>query len=342
MTPLLLGLIAYVAVFAVAGPRLLRGCERRQRAAPKVGLVLWTALPTSWVVAVLAVGLAATAQLSGGLGLAALLHACLRAVIGILDVRHLENVPTAVALLGSLAIVLRLGAVAAWQVYLDRRHRRTHRREVCRPRTTVRLGGRRISIVDSPTPAAYCVPGRRTAIVLTTGALERLSTRELDAVLGHEQAHLRGRHHFYLAWGSVLAASFPFVPLLRKAPHELARLVEWLADDQAGRRHGRQSVARALVTMATSSPSQTSLPGAAQPDGALRATGSDVVDRVRRLLEPPPTDNAARWPTTAAVMAPVLAFVATVSLLLPAVTADPTPLCQGQRPPAAFMKHSTT
>ncbi len=338
MTPLLVGLAGYVVVFAVLGPRLLRGCERRQRVTPRSGLLLWTAVPTSWVAAVLAVGLAATAQLTGGLGLAALVHACLRAVLTMLDARQPENVPTAVALLGSFAIVVRLCWVAARQAYLDRRQRRAHHREVCRPAATAFVGGRRISILESPTPAAYCVPGRRQVIVLTTGALARLSAPELDAVLGHEHAHLRGRHHVVLAWGTILAAAFPFIPLLQRMPHELARLLEWLADDHASRRHGRHTVASALVTMATSA---TTYP----PDAALTVTGSDVVDRVWRLLQPPSRERATRWPLTAAITAPVLAFATAAALLVPAVTADPTPLCQGQRAwgkPSSSAHHITT
>ncbi|MBK0868760.1 M56 family metallopeptidase [Saccharopolyspora sp. HNM0986] len=337
MTPLLLGLSAYTVAFAVFGPRLMHACELRQRAAPRFGLVLWTALPTSWIIAVLAVGLAATAQLSGGLGLAGLLHACLRAVQVILGVHHPADVPAAVALLGSLTILLRLGGVATRQAHHDRKQRRTHQRGVCGPMRTAHRAGQRVSIVDSPTPAAYCVPGRRSAIVLTTGALWGLPPRQLDAVIAHEQAHLRGRHHLYVAWGSILAKAFPFIPLLRSAPHELARLVEWLADDYAGRRHGRHSVARAVATMATGVPSPTS----PRPDAALTATGSDVLDRVRRLIEPHTTARGARWPVSTAITAPVLVLAAATAVLIPAATADPTPLCQDQQPPT-HAQHTRT
>lgn len=328
MTPLLLGLSAYTAALAVLGPRLMRACRRWQRAAPRLGLVLWTALSTSWVVAVLSIGLTATAQLSGGLGLAGLLHACLRAVQVIFGVHNPADAPAAAALLGSLAFALRLSAVAARQAHHDHRQRRSHRRHVCAPSRTLHHTGQKIFVVNSSALAAYCVPGRTASIVLTTGVLQGLPQRELNAVIAHEQAHLRGRHHLCVSWASALARAFPFVPLLQSSPHEVARLVEWLADDHAGHRYGRQSVARALAAMATNVPRPT-----VRPEGVLTATGSDVLDRVTRLLEPPANASRARWPITAAIALPVLVLAAAAAVLLPAATADPTPLCQGQQPP---------
>lgn len=322
MTSLLLGLSAYVAALAAFGPHLMHACRRWQRAAPRLGLVLWVALPTSWVVAMLSVGLAATAQLSGGLGLAGLLHACLRAVQVILGVHTLADAPAAIALTGSLIAILRLAAVAVRQAHQNRRKRKSHRRVVCTPAESMDHGGQRISVVDDSALAAYCVPGRNGAIVVTTGAVRELPPCELDAVIAHEQAHLRGRHHLCTAWASVLARAFPFVPLLRATPGEIARLVEWLADDHAGNRYGRGSVARALATMATPAPTLAGVHNTALP-----ATGSDVLDRVRRLVSPPARSGPAHRGITAAMAVPALLFIAAAAVVLPAATADPTPLC---------------
>lgn len=129
MTPPLLGLSAYAVASALFGPRLLRACGRRHRGAPRLYLALCVALPSSWAVAVLSVGLAAVAQLSGGLGLAALLHACLHAVRVLLGVREPADILSAVALLGSLGFVLRWSAVAVRQAHHDRRQRRAQERK---------------------------------------------------------------------------------------------------------------------------------------------------------------------------------------------------------------------
>ena len=64
-------------------------------------------------------------------------------------------------------------------------------------------------VVDHPAAAAYCVPGLRSAIVISAGTLELLDAAELAAVLAHERAHLRERHDLVL---------LPFIALLRAFP----------------------------------------------------------------------------------------------------------------------------
>ena len=182
--------------------------------------------------------------------------------------------------------------------------------------------GRRITVVEAAEPTAYCVPGREPEIVLTRGALQRLSPAELDAVVAHELAHLRGRHHLCVAWAAVPAEAFPFVPLLRVAADEVARLVEWCADDRAGRQCGNRTVARALATMAIGARA------AARASGpALTAAASGVPERVRRLLSPEPRTATGRWRMAAAFALPVLAFGTAATLLISSTISDPEPLC---------------
>ena len=90
--------------------------------------------------------------------------------------------------------------------------------------------------MEHPAAVAYCLPGRVGTIVLTTAALAALDDAELAAVLAHERAHLRGRHHLVLAAASALAQTLPFLPGLCTAQTELARLLEMIADDKAADR----------------------------------------------------------------------------------------------------------
>ena len=315
MSALICGLFAYVAISGVLGPRLVRPRQRWQRSSPWFGMVLWTTLATSWVVALLSAGLAALDEFSGGKGLPALFRACLRAATALVSPQHLANVPAAVALVGSVLLVLRLSGTGLRHAHRTRAQRAEHRRTVCAHAPTRFRGGHELTVVDAAEMAAYCVPGRGSTVVLTTGVLEKLPGRELDAVIAHERAHLRGRHDLVLSWVTVLARAFPFVPLLRAAPAEVARLVEWRADDCAGRRHGRRTVARALTTMATGA-------SAAAPRGALAATGPEVVERVRRLLHSRPSGRRACGPFLAAVALPVLALTTAGAALVPAATGD--------------------
>jgi Zn-dependent protease with chaperone function len=74
-------------------------------------------------------------------------------------------------------------------------------------------------IIDDDAPAFYCLPsGRRQVIVVSSGALARLTPRQVRAVLAHKRAHLRGRHYLILAAAAPLARAFPAVSLLAGRP----------------------------------------------------------------------------------------------------------------------------
>ncbi|MCG5215923.1 M56 family metallopeptidase, partial [Streptosporangium soli] len=131
-------------------------------------------------------------------------------------------------------------------------------------------------VVDYEERMAYCLPGRNGQTVITTGALRSLAAEQVAAVLAHERAHLRGRHHLVLAGAETLTRAFPRVPLFERARTEIARLIELLADDVAARRHPRIHLAAALVSLATGR----------VPAFALGAGGATALTRVRRMLNP--------------------------------------------------------
>jgi hypothetical protein len=68
----------------------------------------------------------------------------------------------------------------------------------------------------------------------------------------------------------------PFLPLMRDADEQVARLVELHADDAAARARDPRLLATALVVLAT----------AASPAPALAAAATDSVQRIHRLLGP--------------------------------------------------------
>lgn len=313
MTALLSALLGYLLAVSLCGPRMVRAVRARARQAPRLGLLGLLALLASWVAAALSAGIAAVAHLADGVGFAALLHACARALQTLLDG---QDPLAAVGVVGTALFVLRVAAVGAVRAAATYRLRSEHHRSTRDGAETRWCAGDRVRVLATDKALAYCTPGRGGAVMVTTGALHRLSGPQLDAVVAHERAHLRGRHHRYLAAADVLARAFPFVPLLRAAAAELGRLAEWAADDDAARRTGRRTVATALAVMAT---------GAATPVGALPAAASDVPDRVRRLLHA--GERGTRWWLTTAFVLPALAIGAAAILVLPALTADPTPWC---------------
>jgi Zn-dependent protease with chaperone function len=129
-------------------------------------------------------------------------------------------------------------------------------------------------VVDDPVPVAYAVPGRPGRIVVSAAALRALPPVQRAALLAHEAAHLRCRHHVYVQLGRLAAAANP---MLRPVAAALELAVERWADEAAAREVGdRSAVGRAVATVA--------LGRSRGP--VLAAGGSDVVARVGLLLRP--------------------------------------------------------
>lgn len=131
-------------------------------------------------------------------------------------------------------------------------------------------------VLDHPVPVAYCLPARERPIVVSTGTLALLDSAQLAAVLEHERAHLRGRHHLVLTLVDALCGAVPRAATFRDARSALAQLLEQVADDAAARRHGRAAVSSALRCLAIT----------ACPTGALAAGAGDsglLEQRLERL-----------------------------------------------------------
>lgn len=206
--------------------------------------------------------------------------------LGLTDAVHLPSAVATVVVVGLLvattAVALHTLRRLVASLVRTRRRNRDHA-------DAVQIIGRRtndrgVVVIGAEKPAAYCVSGGgRRAIVVTTAALRLLDQAGLDAVLAHEQAHMRGRHHHIIATLNALAAALPRLPLMRAAEQKLPALLEMCADDTAARRHGREPLLRSLFLLSTGRP---------LPEGALAAAGTGVLDRMLRLTQPP---GSSRW-----------------------------------------------
>jgi len=257
----LLILLVYAALVVLVVPLRLRRAGWVQRA-PGLGIVVWQALAMSGFLSMLIAALA-LAVLSPQWGQRWL------------------------AVGGAVSTLVLLGCAATGLGQTLVRARRQARRLaamvalVGRPLPEL---GREVVVVDHPQPAAYCLTGTRRRgrrrIVVTSATLRTLERPQLQAVVAHERAHLRERHHLVLLGAAAFGVAFAIVPLFRQARREVAALVEMRADDVAARRHGRASVASALVSVANGS--------VPVPGSVLAAGGAGVTAlwRVRRLLGP--------------------------------------------------------
>lgn len=268
---------AYAVAAGLLGPAVLRpGWTARL---PRLAMSLWLAMLASWVAAaVLAIlAIAAPSALSW--------PGPQRAAAGggqpggSLLADHTGTAGRLLATAGlvlAAAIVLRAAMCLASGLARGRREHGEHAALVAAAgRPDHDLG---VVVLDHGTPTAYCLPRGRHRIVVSAGTLAALGPGQVQAVLAHERAHLRGRHHLALATATSLARAFPQVPLFTQAGPQLAVLAEMAADDAAAREHDRGELAEALVILARAG---------ARP-AALSAGGPAAIARMQRLLAPPP------------------------------------------------------
>lgn len=307
-----LSLLILAAMMAIGGSQLRR--VRLFDRAPRLGVLSWQALSLTAIASLTLAGLTLIVPTSSlGGDLASLLQACLYTLqAAYASPTQLPGVTTGAAL--AVGTTAWAGAWVAVELAGARRDR-------ARAQDALALVSRHDSALDATLVhtdvlAAYCLPGRHERVVLTTATVAALEPAELAAVIAHERAHLRQRHHLALAAARGLARAFPAVPLFAVAAVEIARLVELCADDAAASDTDGVSVAGALVTLA----------GMRAPAAALAAASSVGAVRVSRLLEPGKTVGVTR--RAAVLLGLALLVVAPVLLAAyPAFAAAGADIC---------------
>jgi Zn-dependent protease with chaperone function len=137
-------------------------------------------------------------------------------------------------------------------------------------------GENSLVVLPSEGAAAYALPGRPGRVVVTVGMLRALDGPERRAMLAHEQAHLRYKHHRYVFLSSLAAA---VLPVLAPVAARVRYATERWADEVAAAVVGDRSVVARALARASLAASQT-----AKPVGALAISDEGAVARVRFLL----------------------------------------------------------
>ena len=130
---------------------------------------------------------------------------------------------------------------------------------------------------STPPPPPTASPAGSPGWCSRRACSTRCPRDQLEAVVAHEEAHLRGRHDLLLEFFSVVHSSVPEPLRSPAALGEVRLLVEALADRAAVRRSGEVATARALMTLA----------GSDAPEAALGA-GTTAPVRLRLLADGPP------------------------------------------------------
>lgn len=233
------------------------------RRTPRAAMVLWQSVALAGVLAALGAGLSlVTAQLVG-------------------DQSVRSYVVSAIPLCLTGLVLARL-LLSGHRVGTGLRALRRRHRHLVDLLAEDRDG---VHVLEHEAPTAYCLPGLRSRVVVSSGTVQSLAAGELAAVLAHERAHVRARHDLVLEAFTVLQQAFPAVVTSRQALAEVELLVEVLADRAARRRCG----ARALVTAfsaltgdgASSAPSATLAASAV----GLRARLDLLLDERRHPLQ---------------------------------------------------------
>jgi Zn-dependent protease with chaperone function len=319
--PAVVFLLGTFAIAIVLAASLLAGASWPRRC-PGMAIVLWQALGLGWGLAAVGtlIGLGVSGlRVAGGpaTGLKVTELAANRigrlvvdgspiGPFGVIAALRMVSLAAGIALLGLLVWIL---AAAAAAVLRARHRQRTLLGLLAHddPKVPGAL------VVDHPTAAAYCVPGLRSAIVISAGALDLLDADELAAVLAHERAHLRARHDLVLLPFTALLRAFRWSAIARAANADVALLVEMLADDRARKRRPARELATALLRVGASG-------GGLAPAGALAVSGNsadgELAARVTRLLRPPPS-LAFSAKVGIGILAAVIVLAPATALLLP-------------------------
>ncbi|MEV4318834.1 M56 family metallopeptidase [Actinocrispum sp. NPDC049592] len=247
--------------------------------APRTGILLWQLLALTWVLCLVgslfAIGLSPYGT--------DIPSACARlfttAAEGLSPV-HISVVALGLALLVAVLVAL----VMSWVAVSRLRHRH---RSVLALVARRDPAGREALVVDHPLAVAYCVPGLRGNVVLSSGALDMLTDEQVAAVVAHERTHLRERHDLVLLPFTVLRRLMPRIRLVALAVAAVGLLVEMRADEGAcrGEHAGALSTALRRFSVLAVSP----------PPGTLGVADAAISARLDRIRDARPLPRVFCW-----------------------------------------------
>ncbi|WP_395293304.1 M56 family metallopeptidase [Kitasatospora hibisci] len=249
----LLGLLLLGLLLSTVAPRLLARADWAERE-PVLALLAWQCLVVAVMLCcALSLLLAASAALPE---LRDLVFAGappgVEAAYGLQGGEGWGRLYAAVLAAGGVQTVLALTReVRSAKALRNHRHAQLADRAPELPESidTARHRRERLVVLENVRPEAWSLPGHNSRLVVTTGALQQLTDRELAAVLSHERGHVRARHHWLSQCSQALASGFPGVGVFSAFRDQVGELVELAADDRAARRHGRHTTALALAEL---------------------------------------------------------------------------------------------
>lgn len=310
------GVVALLLAGGLAGPRVLRRLSPSFARQPRLGIATWSGAVATWTLGLLALGpllawVLAGPSLPGNAG--AICRRCVEAANPFGSAGVPAGVPPAV--LVGLPVLVTIGLAGAIATTFVRARCETAAQLAALRETgqVCIVAGRSVWLLPSPAPAAYALPSRDVGIVVSDGALAALDEDQLGAVLTHESAHLRGRHHLLMGLLRAARTVLGSVPLVSAAPAAVADYAEMVADDTARRSHGTRALAGALLALhAAAAEARDVRSGAPVPTTALHAAAHGVPSRVQRLVAGRPAADRVAVTVVGGYLLAVAAAVALV------------------------------
>ncbi|ATD69126.1 MULTISPECIES: M56 family metallopeptidase [Gordonia] len=298
-----------VAAFVAAGwlgPRALRRAAPALSRAPRVATGLLMACAALWAGALLAIGPMFAWVLRGPQilpsGAAEVCQRCLASASPWSTGTVETALPTVLFLLAPVVIVLTASWVGARYVYRSTMSTRATAAAFAAVTTPGEIAGHRVRVLDDATPVVFALPRRRGGIIISRGAVQLLDGVELRAVLEHESAHLRQRHHLIALVVGALGAPLRWSPLLDSIVEAVPHYLEIAADNAARHAVSTPALATALLKLGGH---RTHVPG------ALHAGGPD---RIGQLVAVADGSRRGAVPTAAIVAFMVFSALVTASI----------------------------
>ncbi|GAA2037752.1 M56 family metallopeptidase [Yaniella flava] len=277
-----------VLVSGLAGGAVIRKAAPALMLKPRLAVgVLLTTLAT-WLVGFAALGPMLAWGLSGPSGLmpgnsAVVCQRCLDAANPLPAGLSFDTfIPVVLLLALPLLLVLAM-LLSGYRTFRRNAKQRRELYDTLRAGATqTQLAGQPVTVIPHDQPTAFTLTHRAGGIVVSTALLKLLSHDELTAVLTHEAAHLRQRHHVILNILHGATRPLRWIPLVSTINAAIPHYLEMAADNAAREQTSTPILASALLKIG-----EKSGPAAAHGTCGSVALHAAGIDRIRHLIAPP-------------------------------------------------------
>ncbi|MFD0560075.1 peptidase M48-like protein [Stackebrandtia endophytica] len=280
------GLLSVVLlVTALGGPTLVRAAAPILMRFPRAATVLLLGSLLLWLLAAAALSLLSAWIVTGPSVLPGpFAEVCRRCIEAASPFSFAGSIDTSVpvALLVLLPALAMLAVIGRGSLTGIRRYRATRAvsREVADRARSIQIDGYPVLLIPDSRAVAFSLPRRHGGIVISEGLRTRLDPAELTAVIAHENAHVRQRHHLVMTVVAALHRPLSRVPLVSSVADAVPHYLEIAADNAARGRSGTPALAGALLKLAVPDEKHAT-DRLASP--LLHAAGPD---RIRQLVAP--------------------------------------------------------